>query len=94
MKWDKNWNNAVFGPDGIRGNGDELPWVVGAWCTNHDILDGTATGTIVWPDGSTTTIKKQIFFKIEWVGSGGNFSHWGLAPDGTGVFDITIQAYA
>ena len=94
MNADKNWDDAVFGPDGISYSGDELPWVVGAWCTNHMTLDGTATGTITWLDLSTTTINKQIFFKIEYAGSGGNFRWWGTAPDGTGIFNIIIQACA
>ena len=85
MKWDKAWDNYRFGGG---------PLTVGMWCTNHDMLDGTSTGSILWPDGTITILNNGVFFKIEYVGQGGNFRWWGIASDGTGVFEITIQSYS
>ncbi|MBA7600786.1 hypothetical protein ES703_07846 [subsurface metagenome] len=35
MKWSKAWDDARFGPDGIRDSGDELPWTPDAWVNNE-----------------------------------------------------------
>ncbi len=57
MKWSKGWDDAIFGPDGIRGNGDELPWGPDAWETNE--WNG------MFPGGSGET----WHYKIIWVGA-------------------------
>lgn len=50
MKWSIAWDMHVFGPDGIRYNGDELSWEEAvaqygeAWVTNHDVGSGTIDG--------------------------------------------------
>ena len=64
MKWNKDWDMAVFGPDGERSSGDELPWNTDAWMTNHD----------TWTD---TNGKKHVaFLKVVRVDDGsGNL--WG-----------------
>ena len=56
MKWSKAWDDAVFGPDGIRENGDELPWTPDAWENNE--WNGAVKGGSgeVW------------HYKIIWVG--------------------------
>lgn len=56
MKWSKAWDDARFGPDGIRDSGDELPWTPDAWCTNE--WNGAVPGGSgeVW------------HYKIIWVG--------------------------
>ena len=56
MKWSKAWDDARFGPDGIRDSNDELPWTPPAWCTNH--WNGQVPGGSgeVW------------HYKIIWVG--------------------------
>lgn len=49
MKWDKLWDNARFGPDDIKGSGDESKWASGAWCTNHWRWTDPDTGEVwVW----------------------------------------------
>ncbi len=57
MKWSKAWDDAKFGPDGIRDNGDGGPWTSAAWVTNHwnGAIPG-ASGEVTW------------HFKIIWVG--------------------------
>lgn len=58
MKWSKAWDDAVFGPDGERNSGDELPWTSGAWCSNE------WNGMV--PDGSGETWHyKQVWDKGE-----------------------------
>ena len=57
MKWSKGWDDAIFGPDGIRENGDELPWGPDAWETNE--WNG------MFPGGSGET----WHYKIIWVGT-------------------------
>lgn len=57
MKWSKAWDDAIFGPDGIRENSDELPWTCDAWEDNE--WNG------MFPEGSGET----WHYKIVWVGS-------------------------
>jgi len=57
MKWSQAWQDSVFGPDGIRYNGDELPWTTDAWVNNE------WNGMV--PDGSG----KTEHTKIVWVGA-------------------------
>ena len=57
MKWSQAWQDAVFGPDGIRYNGDELPWTTDAW------VDNEWNGMV--PDGSG----ESYHAKIVWVGT-------------------------
>ena len=57
MKWSKGWDDARFGPDGIRDSGDELPWGPGAW------EDNEWNGMV--PGGS----QEVWHYKIIWVGS-------------------------
>ncbi len=77
MKWSKAWHMAVFGPDNIRGTGDEEPWNEDAWLTNH--VNGTGEiydtdGNLVY-DGSLT-----ILSKIKWVGDTTGYTNplWGI----------------
>jgi len=63
MKWSKAWHMAVYGPDGVRYNGDEEPWNEDAWLTNTD----------VWTDDDGRT--HTAFFYVRWTGSGGEL--WG-----------------
>ena len=56
MKWSKAWDDAVFGPDGVRNSGDELPWTCDAWEDNE--WNG------MFPGGSGET----WHYKIVWVG--------------------------
>lgn len=57
MKWSQAWHNAVFGPDGIRYNGDELDWTTDAWVNNQ--WNGMA------PGGSGESYHSRIL----WVGT-------------------------
>jgi len=57
MKWSEAWQMAEFGPDGLRGNGDELLWTTDAWLNNE--WNG------MFPGGSGTT----EHVKIKWVGT-------------------------
>jgi len=57
MKWSQAWQNAVFGPDEIRYNGDELPWTTDAWVNNQ--WNG------MFPDGSGESYHSRIV----WVGT-------------------------
>jgi len=56
MKWSKAWDDARFGPDGVRDSGDESPWTTDAWETNE--WNGMVPGGSgeVW------------HYKIIWVG--------------------------
>lgn len=77
MKWSLAWHMAVFGPDGIRYNGDEPSWQDAvtqygeAWCTNHDIGSGTID--------STTHQKMRGYSRIVWVGDTTGYTNpiWG-----------------
>ena len=77
MKWSEVWHMAVFGPDGIRYNGDEEPWGEGAWCTNHVV----GTGTIYDIDEETVIYQGHltILSKIKWVGDTTGYTNpiWG-----------------
>ncbi len=76
MKWSKAWQMAVFGPDGIRKNGDEKPWNASAWCTNH--VEGT--GTVYNVDGSVLYQGHlTILSTIRWVGDTSGYTNpiWG-----------------
>ena len=79
MKWSEVWHMAVFGPDGVRGSGDEEPWGQGAWCTNHVV----GTGTIYDIDGTTIIYQGHltILSKIEWVENTTGYTNpiWGMA---------------
>ncbi len=57
MKWSQAWDNAVFGPDGDRYSGDELPWTTDAWVYNQ--WNG------MFPGGSG----ESYHSKIVWVGT-------------------------
>lgn len=57
MKWSQAWQDAVFGPDGVRYNGDELPWTTDAWVSNE------WNGMV--PEGSGGS----YHVKIVWVGT-------------------------
>ncbi|KKM85871.1 hypothetical protein LCGC14_1284710 [marine sediment metagenome] len=72
MKWSKAWDDAKFGPDGIRDNGDELPWTTDAWVTNH----------YTWTDAQGT---HTVYFRIEWTGSGGEL--WAAFTITRAIFD-------
>jgi len=77
MKWSTAWHMHVFGPDGIRYNGDELSWEDAvaqygqAWCTNHDVGSGTIDGV--------TYEKMQGYSRIIWVGDTTGYTNpiWG-----------------
>lgn len=61
------------------------PWEIGAWCTNHD----------TWSDAAGD---HTAFFKIVYVGDGGNFTAWGSNPASAelycnGLFNITVQVF-
>jgi hypothetical protein len=56
MKWSKGWDDARFGPDGVRDSGDELPWGPDAW------EDNEWNGMV--PNGS----QEVWHYKIIWVG--------------------------
>lgn len=74
MKWSKGWDDARFGPDGIRSNGDELPWGPDAWETNE------WNGMV--PGGS-----EEIWhYKIIWVGPDLEGSQY-WREDGYAVWD-------
>lgn len=66
MKWSQAWDDAIFGPNGVREDGDELPWTSGAWTDNqwNGMKDGSGE---VW------------HFKIKWVGTCPNGE---LGPNG------------
>ena len=68
MKWSEAWQLAEFGPDGIRKNGDELPWTSNAWENNE--WNGAAPGGSgeVW------------HYKIKWIGECG--ADYTPLPDG------------
>lgn len=61
MKWSEAWQMSEFGPDGIRGNGDELPWTSDAWENNEwngKIPGGSGSVwhyKIVWDEGCATS---------------------------------------
>lgn len=77
MKWSDAWHMAVFGPDNLRGTGDEVPWGEGAWCTNH--VEGT--GTIFDIDGNVIYAGHlTILSKIKWVGDTTGYTNpiWGM----------------
>lgn len=59
MKWSQAWDDSVFGPDGVRYNGDELPWTRKAW------EDNQWNGRV--PGGSG----EVWHYKIVWVGDCG-----------------------
>ena len=78
MKWSEAWHMAVFGPDGVRGSGDEEPWGQGAWCTNHVVGTGIIydiDGTVIYQGHLT------ILSKITWVGDTTGYTNpiWGMA---------------
>lgn len=56
MKWSKGWDDATFGPDGIKDTEDELDWTPEAWETV------VANGMV--PGGS----QEVWHYKIIWVG--------------------------
>jgi len=64
MKWSLAWHMAVFGPDGIRENGDEWDWTPEAWCTNE--WNG-AVGK-QWGGGIVSGSGEIEHCKIIWVG--------------------------
>ena len=77
MKWSKAWDMHVFGPNGIRYDGDELSWEDAvaqygeAWVTNHDVGSGTIDGTAY--------DKMQGYSRIVWVGDTAGYTNpiWG-----------------
>ena len=80
MQWSEAWHMAVFGPDNLRYNGDEILWSVAgqdAWLTNH--VEGT--GTIYDIDGVTVIYQGRltILSKIRWVGDTTGYTNpiWG-----------------
>ena len=90
MKWSEVWHMAVFGPDGIRYNGDELPWGPDAWCTNHvvgtgKIYDAVDLGDTDPEDYDFSEVsiiyegKMTILSKIVWVGDTTGYTNpiWG-----------------
>lgn len=83
MKWSKAWDDAVFGPDGIRENGDELPWATDAWVNNE------WNGQV--PGGSGIS----EIAKIIWVGPDPeNSAYW--RPGGYaiwGEFEVVMDHY-
>ncbi len=70
MKWSQAWQDAVFGPDGVRGSGDELPWTTDAWVNNQ--WNGMVPGG---SGGSYHT-------KIVWVGTPCNNANPNWRPGG------------
>lgn len=73
MKWSLAWQLSEFGPDGIRGSGDELPWTPNAWENNE--WNG-AVGK-EWGGGITQGSGEVWHYKIIWVGpSLENSPHW------------------
>lgn len=80
MKWSEAWHMAVFGPDNIRYNGDEIAWSVAgpdAWLTNQVV----GTGTIYDTDGTTVLYQGHltVLSKIRWVGDTTGYTNpiWG-----------------
>ncbi|MFW6117122.1 MAG: hypothetical protein ACOC6G_00880 [Thermoproteota archaeon] len=77
MKWSEAWHMAVFGPDGVRKNGDELSWEQAeaqygeAWCTNHDQGSGEIDGE--------TYEKMRGYTRIVYVGDTTGYTNpiWG-----------------
>ena len=70
MKWSQAWQDAVFGPDGTRGSGDELPWTTDAWVNNQ--WNG------MFPGGSGASYHT----KIVWVGTPCDGSNPNWRPGG------------
>lgn len=84
MKWSKAWDAAVFGPDEIRENGDELPWTTDAW------VDNEWNGQV--PGGSGVSEHAKII----WIGSPANSTN-PLWRDGGyaiwGAFEAIFDRY-
>lgn len=74
MKWSEGWNDARFGPDGIRNTGDELPWTVDAWESNE--WNGMVPGGSgeVW------------HYKIVWIGTPLNNTNPNWRAGGYGIW--------
>jgi hypothetical protein len=81
MKWSQAWQMAEFGPNGIRGDGDELPWTSDAWENNE--WNG------VFPGGSGSV----WHYNIQWVGLCG--ADYTPLPDGGyclwGQFEVLMD---
>ena len=77
MKWSEAWHMVIFGPNGIRKDGDELSWTDAvaqygeAWCTNHDVGSGTID--------DVTYEKMRGYSRIVWVGDTTGYTNpiWG-----------------
>jgi hypothetical protein len=82
MKWTQAWQDAVFGPDGFRYNGDELPWTTDAW------EDNEWNGNI---PGGSGEVSHQ---KIVWVGTPCDESNPNWRPGGEciwGQFEVLMD---
>jgi hypothetical protein len=64
VKWSMAWQMAEWGPNGIREDGDELPWTSDAWCINE--WNG-AVGR-QWGGGIVEGSGEVEHVKIIWVG--------------------------
>ena len=79
MKWSYAWQMAVFGPNGIRYDGDEADWSTDAWLNNN--WNG------MFPGGSGELYSS----KIVWVGTPCDSSNSNWRPGGYciwGAFEV------